>query len=157
MPKPKDSARQPTYLYEMMQRIGIEPGEDVVPRLGLAYMTAFHRCQTCPVKEACREWLDIMPQSVASAPHFCPCDDILFELQINHPGRTSVAVDQHVCFADLERFVAEINELLLQKADDDPLALDLKSRKVRLCEEIQRLRRKSSQHVLGFDRIGSPH
>jgi hypothetical protein len=39
MPKPKDSARQPIYLYEMMQRIGIEPGEDVVPRLASAWPT----------------------------------------------------------------------------------------------------------------------
>jgi len=147
MPSPKDAARQPTYLYEMMQRLGVEPGEGVVPRLSLAYMTAFHRCQTCPVKEACREWLDSMPRSVASAPSFCPNDDILFELRINQPGRASVAVDHHAYIADLERFVDEIDELVLQKADDDPLVIELKSRKVRLCDEIEWLRRKPSQQA----------
>jgi hypothetical protein len=155
MPSLKNSAGQKGYLYEMMQRLGIEAS--VVPRLGLAYMTEFHRCQTCPAKVACREWLDVMPQSVASASHFCPCDDILFELRINQPGRVSITVDQHACVADLERFVAEINEHLLQKADDDTLALDLKSRKARLCEEIQWLRRKSLQNVFDFGRIGSQH
>src|SRR5262249_13353880 len=147
MPSPKDSARQPTYLYEMIQRLGIEPGGDVVPRLSLAYMTAFHRYQTCPVKEACREWLDIMPRSVASAPNFCPNDDILFELRINQPGRASVAVDHHAYITDLERFVDEIDELLLHKANDDPLVGELKSRKVRLCDEIEWLRRKPSQQA----------
>ena len=76
-----------------MQRLGIEPGAGVVPRLSLAHMTAFHRCQTCPAKKACREWLDSMPRSVANALSFCPNDDILFELRINHPGHASVAVD----------------------------------------------------------------
>src|SRR3974390_2810293 len=96
MPSPKDLARRPTYLYEMMQRLGIEPGEGVVPRLSLAYMTAFQRCETCPAKEACREWLDSMPPSlVTSVPNFCPNDDILFELRINQPDGVSVAVDHH--------------------------------------------------------------
>jgi len=118
-----------------------------VPRLSLAYMTAFHRCQTCPVKEACREWLDSMPRSVASAPNFCPNDDILFELRINQPGHASVAVDHHAYIADLERFVDEIDELLLHKANDDPLVGELKSRKVRLCDEIKWLRRQPSQQA----------
>ena len=72
--------RQPTFIYEMMQRLGIEPGEVMLPRLGLVYMTAFHRCQSCQVNEACRKWLDSMPCSVVNAPNFCPSEDILFEL-----------------------------------------------------------------------------
>ena len=151
MPVPKYSARQPTYLSEMMQRLDIEPGEGVVPHLSLAYMTAFHRCQTCPVKEACREWLDSLPQTVASAPSFCPNDDILFELRINRPGHPSFAVDHHAYIADLERFVDEIDALLLQKAETDPLVGELKSRKVRMCEEIEWLRRKPSQQVCHMD------
>jgi hypothetical protein len=147
MPPLNDSARQPTYLSEMMQRLGIEPGDGVVPRLSLAYMTAFHRCQSCPAKKACREWLDSMPRSVASAPSFCPNDDILFELRINRPGHTSVAVDHHAHIADLKRFIDEIDALLLQKADNDPLARELKSRRERLCDEIEWLRRKPSQQV----------
>jgi hypothetical protein len=147
MPFPKESPRQQTYLYEMMQRLGIEPGEGVVPRLSMAYMTAFHRCQKCPAKEACREWLDRMPQKVTTAPSFCPNDDILFELRINYPDRANVAVDHHAYIADLERFLNEINELLLQKADGDPLEGELRSTKVRLCEEIEWLRRKPSQQA----------
>lgn len=151
MPSPENSARQPTYISEMMQRLGIEPGGGVVPRLSLAYMTAFHRCETCPAKEACREWLDSMPRSVASAPSFCPNDDILFELRVDQPSHADVAVDHHAYIADLERLVAEIDELLLQKADDDPLVGELKSRKVHLCDEIEWLRRKPSQQACKLD------
>lgn len=151
MAAPVTRKRQPTYISEMMQRLGIEPGEGVVPRLSLAYMTAFHRCETCQVKKACREWLDSMPQSVATAPGFCPNDDILFELRINQPGHISVLVDHHAYIADLERFVDEIDELLLQKADDDPLVGELRSRKARLCDEIEWLRRKPSQQACHID------
>lgn len=35
-------------------------------------------------------------------------------------GHASVAVDHHAYIADLERFVDELDELLLQKADNDP-------------------------------------
>ena len=150
MSSPKDSARPPTYLYEMMQRLGIEPGGGVLPRLSMAYLTAFHRCQTCPVKKACREWLDCMPRSVATAPSFCPNDDILFELRINQPGHVGV-VDHHAHIADLERLVDEIDALLLQKANDDPLTGELKSRRGHLCDEIEWLRRKPSQRACHID------
>jgi hypothetical protein len=151
MPSPKESHRHQTHLYEMMQRLGIEPGEGVVPSLGLAYMSAFRRCKACPAKEACRKWLDCMPQSVATAPSFCPNDDILFELRINHPDHAAVAVDHHAYIADLVRFVNEINELLLQKADDDLLVGELKSRKARLCDEIEWIRCKPSQQACHID------
>ena len=87
MPSLEKSERQPTFIYEMMQRLGIEPGEVTLPRLGLVYMTAFHRCQSCQVNEACRKWLDSMPCSVVNAPNFCPSEDILFELRINQHSR----------------------------------------------------------------------
>ena len=151
MVAPAGRVRQLTYISEMMQRLGIEPGACAVPRLSLTYMTAFHRRETCPVKEACREWLDSMPQSVASAPRFCPNDDILFELRINQPGHASIAVDHQAYIADLERFVDEIGGLLLQKADDVPLVGALKSRKMRLCDEIEWLRRKPSQQACHTD------
>jgi len=151
MSSPKNSVRQPTYIYEMMRRLGIEPGEGVVPRLSMAYMTAFHRCETCPAKEACRDWLDSMPRSVSTAPNFCPNDDILFELRINQPGHASIAVDRLACIADLERLVGEIDELLLRKTDDDPLVSELKSRKVHLCDEIEWLRRKPSRQACHID------
>jgi Family of unknown function (DUF6455) len=83
MAEPAARHRQCTYICEMMQRLGIEPGGGVVARLGLSYATAHHRCETCPSKQACREWLDSMPAGVAFAPRFCPNGDILFELQVD--------------------------------------------------------------------------
>ena len=76
---------RPTYISEMMERLGIDPGEGAVPRLSLSYVTAFHRCEACGDKQACREWLDSMPRSVVSTPRFCPNADILFELAVNQP------------------------------------------------------------------------
>ena len=93
MPSLEKSERQPTFIYEMMQRLGIEPGEVMLPRLGLVYMTAFHRCQGCQVNEACRKWLDSMPCSVVNAPNFCPSEDILFELRINQLSRVEYTVE----------------------------------------------------------------
>jgi Family of unknown function (DUF6455) len=77
---------QPIYIGEMMERLGIEPAGGVVPRLSLSYATAFHRCEACSYKPACREWLDSMLRSIAFAPRFCPNADILFELQVNQPS-----------------------------------------------------------------------
>ena len=151
MSSPKNSIPQPIYISEMMQRLGIEPGEGILPRLSLSYATAFHRCEACPSKQACREWLDSMPRSVASAPDFCPNGDILFELRINQPGRASVAVEHHAHIADLERFADEIDTLLLQKAADDPMLAELRSRKSRLRDEIEWLRRKPSQKACHVD------
>jgi hypothetical protein len=89
------AACRPIYLCEMMQRLGIEPGGGVVPRLSLSYATALHRCEACRSTQAWREWLDNMPASVAFAPRFCANSDILFELRADQPGpamrRTSVA------------------------------------------------------------------
>ncbi|HEY1475363.1 MAG TPA: DUF6455 family protein [Pseudolabrys sp.] len=143
MPAPTVSDRQATHITEMMERLGIDPGEGAVPRLGLAYVTAFHRCEACPSKQACREWLDSMPRAMASAPRFCPNDDILFELRINQPGRVSIASEHHAHIADLERFEDEIDDLLLQKAADDPMLGELKCRKFKLHDEIEWLRRKA--------------
>jgi hypothetical protein len=94
-----------TYTCEMMARLGIERGGGVVPRLSLKYAIAFRHCKACPSKQACREWLDSMPTSVAFAPRFCPIADIFFELQVNqlsqnragllkvgHGGMSDVAV-----------------------------------------------------------------
>jgi hypothetical protein len=69
----------------MMERLGIEPGDGVVPRLSLSYLTAFHRCESCPSKQTCREWLDNTSAPVAFAPRFCPNTDILFELAVSVP------------------------------------------------------------------------
>lgn len=81
--------RQQIYICEMMERLGIEPGGGVVPRLGLTYTTAFHRCEACPSRQACRDWLDNTPTPVTFAPRFCPNTDTLFELQADYPLRHS--------------------------------------------------------------------
>ena len=86
MAAPVARERQPIYLCEMMERLGIEPGGGMAPHLGLSYATALRRCEACSFKEACRDWLDSMPKSVAFAPRFCPNADIFFELQVDQPG-----------------------------------------------------------------------
>ena len=78
--------RQPIRMYEMMERLGIEPAGGVASHLLLSYATALRRCGACTCKQACRDWLDSMPASVACAPSFCPNGDIFFELQIDQPG-----------------------------------------------------------------------
>jgi transposase len=77
---------QSIYMREMMEHLGIEPGGGTISRLGLSYAAAFHRCEACPSKQACREWLDSMPAAVAFAPRFCPNADIFFELLVDEPG-----------------------------------------------------------------------
>ena len=83
-------AREQTFVFEMMERLGIEPGGGALPDLGLKYLRALRRCENCLSKKACREWLDDCHTSKAHAPHFCPSADLLFELQltanVHHPG-----------------------------------------------------------------------
>jgi hypothetical protein len=74
-----------THIYEMMARLGIEPGAGVLPRLSLRYATALHRCENCRSKKACQDWLDYAPAMVNFAPDFCMNADILFELQYDQP------------------------------------------------------------------------
>ncbi len=82
------------YLNEMMASLGIgfgiELGAEALPRLNLRYPTAFHRCEACPSKTACREWLDRASGSASFAPRFCGNADILFELQCDQPGARRV-------------------------------------------------------------------
>jgi len=77
--------RQLIDLCQMMERLGVEPAGGVVSRWSLSYLTALHRCQGCPSKDACHAWLDSMPMSVSFAPGFCPNADILFEMQVDQP------------------------------------------------------------------------
>lgn len=83
--------RQSTYIREMMERLGIEPSGGVLPQFSLSYATAFHRCEACPSKCACRKWLDSMPDSVSFAPPFCPNADIFFELQVAQQGLAHIS------------------------------------------------------------------
>lgn len=77
---------QPTYIREMMERLGLDPATGVLAYSELTFLTALHRCQNCPSKAECRTWLDSMPMSVSFAPTFCPNADLFFELQVDQPG-----------------------------------------------------------------------
>jgi uncharacterized protein DUF6455 len=74
-----------THIYEMMARLGIEPGAGVLPQLSLRYATALRRCENCRSKKACQDWLDYAPAMINFAPDFCMNADILFELQYHQP------------------------------------------------------------------------
>jgi hypothetical protein len=73
-------------IYEMMARLGIEPGAGVLPPLSLRYATAVRRCESCQSKTACQNWLDYAPAMVNFAPDFCTNADILFDLQYEQAG-----------------------------------------------------------------------
>jgi hypothetical protein len=68
-----------TQIYEMMERLGIEPGAGLLPQLSLRYATALRRCENCRSKKACQNWLDYAPAMVNFAPDFCMNADILVE------------------------------------------------------------------------------
>jgi hypothetical protein len=55
----------PIYICEMMERLGIEQGGGVIPRLSSKYLTVLRRCEACPAKKACRDGLDSLPASVS--------------------------------------------------------------------------------------------
>jgi Family of unknown function (DUF6455) len=74
------------HIYEMMARLGIDPGAGVLPRLSLRYATALQRCENCRSKKACQDWFDYAPAMVNFAPDFCMSADILFELQFDQAG-----------------------------------------------------------------------
>jgi hypothetical protein len=74
--------RESTQIFEMMEHLGIEPGGGVLPHLGVNYLTAFRRCESCVSKQACRNWLDDRTTLALFAPSFCPNAHTLFELAI---------------------------------------------------------------------------
>jgi hypothetical protein len=145
MDVPTLRVRQPTHIVEMMQRLGIEPGGGAVSQLCLSYATAFHRCEACSSKPACREWLDSTPQSANFAPHFCPSADILFELQVDQPSHnhTPIPKKAHTHITDLERLEDEIDEILIRESTDNLSILNLKRRRLHLRAEIEWLRREA--------------
>jgi len=75
-----------TLIYEMMARLGIEPGAGVLPQMSLRYAVALRRCKTCRSKKTCQDWLDYGPAMINFAPDFCPNADILFDLQDDQIG-----------------------------------------------------------------------
>jgi uncharacterized protein DUF6455 len=74
-----------THIYQMMARLGIDPGAGVLPQLSLRYATALRRCENCRSKKDCQDWLDYAPAMINFAPDFCMNADILFELQYDQP------------------------------------------------------------------------
>jgi len=74
------------HIYEMMARLGINPGAGVLPQLGLRYATAIRRCENCRSKKVCQDWLDLAPPMVNFAPDFCMDADLLFDLQCDQAG-----------------------------------------------------------------------
>lgn len=77
----------PVHVFEMMERLGIEPSSSVTPRSSLTYATAVHRCEACRFSARCRSWLDHAPALIKGAPQFCPDADLLFELQVDQIRR----------------------------------------------------------------------
>jgi hypothetical protein len=86
MPVSAAPQKQPSYVREMMQRLGIDPNAGVLPHLSLSYLTALHRCELCSDKQTCGAWLADKPTTVSLPPRFCPNGDIFFEMQVDQPG-----------------------------------------------------------------------
>lgn len=80
------SQKQPAFMLEMMERLGINPGTRVAAQWNLSYMTALHRCRDCNHTRQCRTWLDDTVSTTALPPRFCSNADIFFEMQVDQPG-----------------------------------------------------------------------
>ena len=78
--------RRTPVLFEMMQRLGVDPARRSIAQSELTFLTALHQCQGCRSKEQCRHFLDSAPMSFAFAPAFCPNKDLLFEMQFDQGG-----------------------------------------------------------------------
>ncbi len=77
-------------VYKMLERLGIELGEGVIPQYGLMYVSAVRNCRNCSAVPACAAWLGAAsPTSVA--PDFCPSRDIVLELAYAQSARRSTA------------------------------------------------------------------
>ena len=61
---------QARLLGEMMERLGVDPGEAARAGGGTALATASRRCLYCSSAEICRHWLDDTGER--EAPAFCP-------------------------------------------------------------------------------------
>jgi Family of unknown function (DUF6455) len=79
------TAPDSTHLYEMIARLGIEPG--ALPQMSLRYAVALRRCEACRSKRACQDWLDYAPAMVNFAPDFCANADMLFNMQYDQSER----------------------------------------------------------------------
>ena len=89
MTAPVSHEHQNICIFNMMERLGIDPSGGVLPQLGLRYATAFHRCDACPSKQACLEWLERTPAEPALPPRFCQNADLFLELLLDPAARRS--------------------------------------------------------------------
>lgn len=89
MTAPVAHDHQPICIFAMMDRLGIEFGASALPQLGLRYATAFRRCDACPSKQACLDWLDHSPAEAALPPRFCQNADLFLELLLDPAARRS--------------------------------------------------------------------
>lgn len=75
-------------LTDVLECLGIELGNNVVPRLGNVLVSACNTCGSCGALTACRDWLATGAER-ESAPAFCPNADILAEV-MSEPSLRSV-------------------------------------------------------------------
>jgi hypothetical protein len=88
-PLPSTRERGTVNVYALMSHLGLDPGAGVVPQFAVAYSAAVRRCRTCDVKADCDAWLAEPRVEGRHVPAFCPCVDILSELQFARLPRPS--------------------------------------------------------------------
>lgn len=62
---------------EMMERMGIECGDEIEDYFGPTLNAVIRTCQLCRSGRLCSDWLARAPVSVPHAPAFCPYADRL--------------------------------------------------------------------------------
>lgn len=76
----------PPNVYKMMERLGIERGGGVLPRLGLVYASAVRTCHQCERSDVCHEWLKVASTAFNVPPKFCPNADLFTQLAFDQPS-----------------------------------------------------------------------
>lgn len=79
-------ARYSANIGEMMERMGIEFGEEFEESFGPTLGAVIRTCQLCRARTLCSEWLARAPVNVEEAPDFCPYADRLDGLALDQVG-----------------------------------------------------------------------
>jgi hypothetical protein len=82
------SGEKQLLLTDVLESLGVDLGNNVVPRLGNILVSACNTCGSCGVLSACRDWIE-SGANRDSAPDFCPNADILAEV-MSEPSLRSV-------------------------------------------------------------------
>jgi uncharacterized protein DUF6455 len=77
---------KPINLYALSERLGIERGWGVLPRLALTHACAVRNCRGCDHAEACREWLSSASDTLTLPPSDCPNAGLLLEIAYDRPS-----------------------------------------------------------------------